>query len=264
VFWQRGNRAELRAENRRLQAALDQVTRQRDAALATARPGTTDPLGFLFIVTYGRSGSTLLMGMLNALPGFCIRGENQGVLYDLFQYQSKAVEARRKHRQNEPLTSQSPWYGIDGYPDDIGAARIRQLVIDTLLRPAPGTRVAGFKEIRWWMSKPVEYLDFIESLFPGARFLLNTRNLENVAKSGWYRQETDVITRLEQVEERLRKTVALRGDRGYHVHYDDYVSDPSTLRGMYEWLGEEYDPEQLARVLSVEHSFANRRNQARG
>ena len=28
------------------------------------------------IVTYGRSGSTLLMGLLNAIDGYRIRGEN--------------------------------------------------------------------------------------------------------------------------------------------------------------------------------------------
>jgi hypothetical protein len=30
---------------------------------------------YLFIVTHGRSGSTALMRVLNALPGYCIRGK---------------------------------------------------------------------------------------------------------------------------------------------------------------------------------------------
>lgn len=252
MFRQRGSHDRLLAENRRLQAAL--------AAAATPAP---DGLEYLFLVTYGRSGSTLLMGLLNTLPGYCIRGENQGVLYDLFQYHSKAVEAREKHRQDTPLTTRSPWYGIDAYPDDLAAARLRQLVVDTLLRPEPGTRVTGFKEIRWWMPKPVEFLDFLESVFPAARFLLNTRNLDDVATSGWFREQPDARAKLEQVEQRLRDTVGRRRDRGYHVHYDDYVADPAVLRGMYEWLGEPFDPEQVAQVFSVEHSFANRRKVSR-
>lgn len=233
---------------------------------AAEAPGRSDPgsLDYLFVVTYGRSGSTLLMGLLNALPGYCIRGENQGILYDLFQYHSKAVEAREKHGQGgAPLTTQHPWYGIDAYPEQLATARIRRLVVDTLLRPEPGTRVTGFKEIRWWMPKPVEFLDFLESVFPAARFLLNTRNLDDVASSGWFRQEPDARERLEQVEQRLRDTVGRRRDRGYHVHYDDYVADPASLRGMYEWLGEPYDPEQVAEVFSVEYSYANRRKASR-
>lgn len=242
-----------------MRAELDRLNRARGAAPAAADPPSSEQLQFLFIVTYGRSGSTLLMGLLNAQPGFCIRGENQGILYDLFQYQSKGVAAQAKHGQGRPLTPRNPWYGIDHYPAEIAVARMRQLVIDTLLRPEPGTRVTGFKEIRWWMAQPVEYLDFIESLFPGARFLLNTRNLDAVAQSGWYREEQDVAARLAPLEERLRDTVARRGDRGYHVHYDDYTADPSVLKGMYDWLGEEYDPERVAQVFSVDHSYANRR-----
>jgi hypothetical protein len=259
VFRQRGNRGRLREENRRLQAGLDRITRQRDAALAVAQPDGSGPAEFLFIVTYGRSGSTLLMGLLNALPGFCIRGENQGVLYDLFQFHSKAVAARGKQDKNAPLPPQNPWYGIDGYLAELAVVRIRQLVIDTLLRPEPGTRVAGFKEIRWWMPQPVEFLDFIEAVFPGARFLLNTRKLDDVANSAWFRNEAGVREKLEPLEQRLRDAVGRRGDRGYHVHYDDYVADHSVLRPMFEWLGEKYDPDQVAEVFSVEHSYANRR-----
>src|SRR5688572_1085508 len=42
------------------------------------RSDDTHQLGHLFIVTYGRSGSTLLQGVLNSIPGYLIRGENDG------------------------------------------------------------------------------------------------------------------------------------------------------------------------------------------
>ncbi|GAA5037720.1 sulfotransferase [Actinopolymorpha pittospori] len=212
-------------------------------------------LGFLFIVTYGRSGSTLLMGLLDGTPGYCIRGENSGALYKLFEYHSAAIQARAQWTGDKPLTATHPWYGIDGYPAAIAAAHMRQLVIDTLLRPEPGTRVAGFKEIRWWQARPDEYLAFIETLFPGARFILNTRNLEDVARSRWVRYNPNALTELADVETRLREAVEKRGDRGYQVHFDDYVKDPSSLRGLYDWLGEEYDTDRVAKTLSVRHSF---------
>jgi hypothetical protein len=34
----------------------------------------------IFVVTYGRSGSTLLQGVLNGIPGFLIRGENKDIV----------------------------------------------------------------------------------------------------------------------------------------------------------------------------------------
>ena len=39
--------------------------------------------GFVFVVTYGRSGSTLLQNVLNTIPGYCIRGENANTLAHL-------------------------------------------------------------------------------------------------------------------------------------------------------------------------------------
>lgn len=218
-----------------------------------------DDLEFLFVVTYGRSGSTLLMGLLDSLPGFCIRGENRGVLYDLFQYHSKAVKARTQWSGDAPLAPQHAWYGIDDYPPDVAITRMRQLVLDTLLRPEPDTRVSGFKEIRWYMRRPVEYLDFIQELFPGARFVLNTRNLDDVAKSSWWRKKPDAREALADVEARLTDAIAGRGDAGYHVHYDDYVADPSALRGLFDWLGLEYDVERVRAILDTKHSSITNR-----
>ncbi len=212
-------------------------------------------LQHLFVVTYGRSGSTLLMSLLDGTPGYCIRGENGGVLHRLFEYHSAALDARVHWAADEPLTPQHPWYGIDEYPPALAVARMRQLVTETLLRPEPGTRVAGFKEIRWWQSPPDEYLGFVETLFPGARFILNTRNLGDVARSRWNNHAPNALADLALLEGRLRQAVEKRGERGYHLHFDDYVRDPSVLRGLYDWLGEEYNQERVARTLAVRHSF---------
>ena len=39
----------------------------------------------VFVITYGRSGSTLLQNMFNALPGYVLRGENNNILSSLVQ-----------------------------------------------------------------------------------------------------------------------------------------------------------------------------------
>ncbi|MEQ4209833.1 sulfotransferase [Actinopolymorpha sp. B17G11] len=257
----------LVTQNEQLLAAVELLTDEREAAEARAgqlasalrrlpamdAESATD-LDYLFIVTYGRSGSTLLMGLLDAIPGYCIRGENGGVLYKLFEYHSTAAKFCAKWTTDNPLPPQHPWYGIDDYPDDLATLRMRQLVVDTLLRPEPGTRVTGFKEIRWWMQEPFEYIDFIESLFPKARFVLNTRNLDDVAKSSWWHKEPNARGDLAKIEDRLKAAVGLRGDRGYHVHYDDYIKDPAVLRELFEWLDEKYDADRIASILAIRHS----------
>ncbi|MGW0231519.1 sulfotransferase [Actinopolymorpha singaporensis] len=247
----------LRVQNDRLRAEVDRLTLQLDAVRggATASTDGRIDLRYLFVVTYGRSGSTLLMSLLDGTPGYCIRGENGGVLHRLFEYHSAALEARVKWSGEEPLTPIHPWYGIEEYPPGLATARMRQLVTETLLRPEPGTRVSGFKEIRWWQSPPDDYLGFVETLFPGARFVLNTRNLADVAKSRWMAHRPNAMADLATLEERLREAVGKRGERGYHVHFDDYVRDPSVLRGLFNWLGEEYDEERVTRTLAVRHSF---------
>ncbi len=216
-------------------------------------PAPTDELGHLFVVTYGRSGSTLLMGLLDSLPGYCIRGENAGALSYLYSFHTAASKARDQWAEAAPGPSH-PWYGIDGYPADVAIPRLRDLVTETVLRPPPGTTVTGFKEIRWHMAPPGEFLTFIENLFPGARFILNTRNHEKVLQSSWWKRNPDAGPSLSTLEERLKKAVLDRGERGYHLHFDDYVADPSRLEDLCRWLGAEYDAERFARVMSRKHT----------
>ncbi|MGH3306736.1 MAG: hypothetical protein ACRDOX_03520, partial [Nocardioides sp.] len=80
-----------------------------------------DDLGYLFVMTYGRSGSTLLQGILNSIPGYLIRGENRQVLIHVHRFHRTAVKQRALHRRaqrqrDEPVGGLAPtksWYGMD-------------------------------------------------------------------------------------------------------------------------------------------------------
>ncbi len=51
-------------------------------------------------MTYGRSGSTLVQGILDSIPGYLIRGENRDALPHLFAYHQTLVkEAARVTRK---------------------------------------------------------------------------------------------------------------------------------------------------------------------
>lgn len=214
-------------------------------------------LGYLFIVTYGRSGSTLVNGLLNTIPGYVIRGENRDAVYQLYRFhQTLLIESRRGSRQALRERTNA-FFGIGDFPPQQSLDGIRRLVLDTVLRPPPKTRVTGFKEIRWYQPSLEGYVEWLREVFPGARFLVNTRNLADVAASKWWGEgEPESTTeKLAQMEERILAIAEGLGDAAYRIHYDDYVADPGVLRGLFEWLGEDYDEESVRATFAVRHSY---------
>src|SRR5207245_163920 len=127
-----------------------------------------------------------------------IRGENRGVLYRLYQFHSALETARDEFGRPDALTTRDSWYGIDEYAASTAIARIRSLVLDTLLKPEPDTRVIGYKEIRWFYEDWDKYLTFLREVFPGARFVINSRDHEAVANSQWWGKQPkqEVLRRL--------------------------------------------------------------------
>ena len=248
----RSGRAALAQRVDELAAEVEAV--RADAAVAGGRDRSD--LSYLFVVTYGRSGSTLLQGVLSATPGVMIRGENGGVLARLFEFHDTLRHHQQRLARTEPLPASHPWWGVDGYPAATALREIRQLMLDTVLRPARDTRVVGFKEIDWPGEGLAEFLEFVRAVFPGARFVLNTRDLAHVAASKWWAARPDAAAELAAMEHRYVEALdSLGAATSYRVHYDDYVADPAVLRGLFEWLGEEFDEERVRAVMSVRHSY---------
>jgi hypothetical protein len=256
--------ARWRAE-KRLAAARRQIDdlKKHVTALSANAPaaGPPDaplqPLNYLFVVSYGRSGSTLVQGLLNAIPGYLIRGENRGVSYRLYQYHQALEAARDEFSRRESLSPRDSWYGIDTYSAITALGQMRTLMLDSLLKPQPDTRVIGFKEIRWFYDDWRRYLTFVQELFPGARFVVNTRDHEGVANSQWWGKHPreEVLRRLKKYEKQLTAMREVLGDAAFHIHYDDYVADPAALAGLFEWLGEPFDRTAVTATMAVRHSF---------
>jgi hypothetical protein len=230
---------------------------ERVRAAAAEQSGQDRPdLSYLFVLTYGRSGSTLLQGILSATPGVTIRGENGGVIQHLFAFHDTVTRHRDRLARGEVLPPSHPWWGIDGYPDPTALRDIRTLLLETVLRPGPDCRVVGFKEIDWPRERLADLLRFIRAVFPGARFVLNTRDLAHVAASKWWARRPDAFGELQAMEQRYVAALDELGDDAwYRVHYDDWVADPEVLRGLFDWLGEPFDLARVRAVLDVPHSY---------
>jgi hypothetical protein len=247
----RAERDRLRRENA--------VLRRRLARASGPRPD----LGYLFVLTYGRSGSTLVQGILNSIPGYVIRGENRQMMRHLYDFDRTGMETRRFQRKNmrrrhdEPGSSDpsKAFYGMDAFPHQRSIAGIRRLAVDTLLRPEPDTRVVGFKEIRWSTDDLSEFVAWLREVFPTARFVVNTRNLDDVSRSKWWGRDPEALDHLVLAEKRLLALLDELGDAAFHVRYDEYVADPRALEPMFAWLGEPFDEASVREVLAVRHSY---------
>jgi hypothetical protein len=245
-------RAELRKALRGAETELAVVRSQ----LAAAQAALADPsgLGYLFVVTYGRSGSTLLAGMLSSIPGYLILGEYELSQYHMFQFDGHTVEKRDTQAQWSTQPGHA-WTGIEGYDEAVALQRIRSLLTATLLRPEPTTRVVGYKEIRWWYPDVREYVQFLRAVFPGARFVLNSRDHAAVARSKWWTDTEDPMAELARLETILEGLGEQLGDAAFHVRYDEYAADVNALRPLFAWLGEPFDEAAVSEVAARRHSF---------
>lgn len=219
---------------------------------------TPEPeLGFVFVVTYGRSGSTLIQSLLNACPGYCIRGENADALGPMARLWAQVTG--NPNLQSMRFASGAsgpdhPWYGGEGIDPDALGRGLADLYVREVLRPPPGTRVTGCKEVRWGgsVAQISTALRFAMNFFPSARFVFNTRDHDQVAQSAWWADEPTENVRglLESWEVEYDRFLSANPDRAVRLHYNDYVADHDALRPMYDLLAQDWDPDAVARIMA--------------
>jgi hypothetical protein len=221
------------------------------------------PLRFrhIFLITYGRSGSTLLNGILNSIPGVCMRGEN----YNALAHLGRAVEAVTKTREKAagPDTPVLAFHG-SALVDPKGFRRkLVAAFVDHVIRPPSDAVAIGFKEIRFVAAQMSEaqydqYIEFLFESFERSCIVFNSRKWIDVARSEWWRKDPLAVEHIRQCEQRFRRTMQLRPDSTFWVEYDRYIRDPDELRGLYAFLGAEFDRAAIERVLQVRHSYTTR------
>jgi len=207
---------------------------------------------YIFIIAYGRSGSTLLQLVLNSIDGVLIRGENQNFFEKLYRA-DKALRVAMSHRGSQP---QHPWYGAECIELNAFRAELKRSVVDYVLRPQPGDVVVGFKEIRYTVDLLndedfEEYLDFLRETFSRAAFIFNTRDLIDVNKSGWWADRPDSMKILSATEKRFQKYLQRQLPDCIHIHYNNYFEDAAALMPLFDFLGARFDRASVERLLST-------------
>lgn len=223
---------------------------------------------FLFVVAHGRSGSTALQKVLNALPGHCIRGESGGIIRHLAL--AHHITRGLPERFADASDPAAPWFGAGQVNAAEFGPDLARAFATHILRPPPGTRVAGFKEVRFLPKvetriggEPYEaedglddpefdaLMDLLLTGFGPARVVLLSRDPAATAQSGWYRafDRDQVIARLTACATRFDAAAARDPARVFRLHHAAFAADPEGLRPLLDWLGEDLAPATLAALL---------------
>lgn len=211
----------------------------------------------VLIVTYGRTGSTLLQGMLNTIDGLSMLGENEGAFFDLFEYVSKVERITTRKDHSEPG---SPFFS-GGVIDQNAAKRTIQGVLDAYFAPARAARgvvCVGFKDVRY-ADRPDRlnaYLQFLEEMLDEPAFIFLCRDHDEVMRSGWWKK-IDRIKAAANLQEFERQAQLFAKDRRncFTLDYTDLTDISNRLARLFDFLGATMDVEKVSDILSIPHSY---------
>lgn len=208
----------------------------------------------VFIVTYGRSGSTLLQRFLNSIDGYCIRGENNDTITGLY-YSYKNALYTKINWGSKPLPESHPWYGADLIEPIAFGRKLGEVLLKEIVRPEPSDRVIGFKEIRYFYHADIfnELMDFFLECFPGSRIIFNKRDAESVCKSGWWaeKESTEVFAEIARNDSLMTDYAKNKPERCFLVDYNEYSKKVNAIKPLFDFLGESFDKDKLNAILSV-------------
>lgn len=238
---------------RRVVKLIDRL-RRKPRPLENGFPGCPNLKGSVFVVTYGRSGSTLLQSLLQNIPDAHFSGENFAVLERLFRAAHRAQRTRETWgRKDHPANH--PWYGASRIDPVRFEKRLVDVFVEEIIQPPVNARWIGFKEIRYPELGDAlpEYLDFVRRTFPNAHFVFNSRAAKKVAKSKWWanKPEAEVTELVESMDARFAAYAKAHPDHAKHVFYEDTVADPGSLAPVFDMLGETLDLDLARATLSV-------------
>lgn len=208
---------------------------------------------YVFVVTYGRSGSTTLMNLLNGIDGYCIRGENDNMLGRLFELSQKAHAVHETHGHSK--NPSAPWFGAHAINGDAFEKALCESFARDVLAPPAGTEVVGFKEIRHTTKEHTEesflaYIDFLMRNFEGLKIIFNTRDAEQVARSGWWvRVPRDHVLQVIRSSDRwFAKAAEKYPEATFTIDYDEFARDHAGYRRVLDWLGVSMTDEEIATI----------------
>ena len=150
----------------------------------------------VLICATGRSGSTTMQRIINAIPNSNICGENFGAINSLLEFyrrikksSSTNIPGRFRPASYKEIIQQNikpAWYNSYNYQQMV---QLIKIAIINMFKDKPETNVWGFKEIRYDAGN-IEYIKDFKELFPQTKVIIQIReNVEEQSKSGWFKKD---------------------------------------------------------------------------
>lgn len=235
-------------------------------------PMNLEEANCVFILAQPRSGSTLLLRLLNTLDGFNICGENRAAFSSLAQFYESMLytlkmgpkdksslsdsflsfDALKQRQVYNPNYSGFEWYNV--FNDKEVFQKIRELIIE-ILNPKMKYETFGFKEIRYGRSE-TEHLEteinILKTLFPKAKFVFNTREIEDILKSAWLKDQNPTFAQnnLLRQANSFKRYAENNPDHSFHITYKDVLDKSQTLLDLYTFLNRPFSLDDYKKTLA--------------
>ena len=216
----------------------------------------------ILVVTYGRSGSTLLQGVLNTLPSVKIRGENHDFCWGLYLAYKSLIVAQKNFGGKRSEASTSAWYGAKNLSPELFIEHARMLLKAQLCPEDEETNLIwGFKEIRYLnhLDELPGFLDFLSNLLPNPAIIFNTRDHNSVCTSAFWKLEPEEALRKKlTLADRIFYEYAEHNKHAFICRYERVALGMHGLKPLFNFLGMQPDPRNLDLVVQTPHSYARK------
>lgn len=222
----------------------------------------------ILIVTYGRTGSTLLQGLLNTVDGVLVRGENFNFCHGLYSAYKSIVNTVELQGNSGQKTT-SPFYGSFTFDPQIFLSDCYSLISKQLgVDLEDGVSCWGFKEIRYTATEIKNregydlkgFLDFLNKVLPETGVIFLGRNHDDVVNSAFWKQRKpqEAISDILKFESEAKEWM-LKNKNSIWIDYSNIINLDSKIKSLYLFLGAEYNAKKAESVLGIEHSYAGKK-----
>lgn|GEM_PF-362225 len=224
-----------------------------------------------FIICSGRSGSTLLMKILNSVDSVMIYGEHGGFLKQIassyFEHKNNVKLRRRIKKEKNPDEILSckyshfidyawlNWVGVDSFKENF------KKFLESFFSPAQLKMTThthwGFKEIRYADDDRV--LEMLIDIYPDAKFILLSRNPFDVIASQLVMEKWGTFEEILPLWKKQNENMADFSQRNpnncFQISYEEVVGKNSNkLADLFHWLDLEISMDQY-KVIDVKEGI---------
>jgi hypothetical protein len=208
---------------------------------------------YAFIVTYARSGSTLLQKILSSLPHSHFSGENNDALNGLWASFRSARLTREEQGSERRNGTGDPWRGAHLISPERYNKRLSEVFVDEIVQPPANSTLIGFKEVRYFDHEDdlEDYLDYIRMTFHPCLLIFNRRDADAVSRSAWWKgHAADIAAEVRKFDARIDAYSVRYPEESIIVDYDAYCADGDSLRPLFARLGAEFDRERILALMA--------------